>query len=413
METGRKRESGEVHLVGVILMVVLVIGIVLIVQSFAMGTTSQLHSTVYIASEAGVKEVIQASGPPVQVVALTIREAEPFHFEGQPAPAPGKVVRIKVMSPDGRTLYPEPFLSSGSLEGRTLFIYPNSSSYSGYCDYIVSETLPNGKLKPLTMGTWVVQLIDPEIPLLISSDDRAVITSGTTSYPLAGGTAGGDVWRTDCTPLSYSVNGNPVTGFTGVPMNMTYLRFDGDDWLSYADDPTLTYTGDLTLSVWLQPTTVGSWMQVLGKGLQTNQGGQITEDKNYDLYLINGKVYFEWDDRVTNTHYHVMTDNVAVTANNWNYVDLVVEGGTPTIYVNGVSQTYSYYQSNVPGTNKITSPSQIPDVRLKDNDHPLTMGRQASTQYPFYYSGSIGSFALYNRGLTQGEITGNYQNYLA
>jgi len=406
-------ETGISATVSTILMVILVIGIAMVIWSVWMGWPSILHDKVYIAGEAKAVEVIQPGGIPMQVVGYTIREAEPFHFVGQAPPIAGKEVLLKVISPDGRTLYPTPFITGGALEGRTLYIYPNSTGYSGHCDYIISDTLPEGKLKPFTLGTWIVQLIDTEAQLLISSDDRARITSGTTSYALAGGTPGGDVWRTDCTPLGYSVNGNPVTKNTGAPMNMSYLSFDGNDWLEYQDDPTLKYTGDLTISLWLQPLNVNTWKQVIGKGLQTPSGGGVIEDKNYDLYLINKKVYFEWDDRITNIHYHVMTDNDVVTAGNWQYVDLVVEGGDPKIYVNGVSQQFSYYQSNVPGTNKITNPAQIPDINLKDNQHPLTMGKQASLQYPFPYSGDIGSFALYNRGLTEDEISENLQTYSA
>jgi len=66
------------------------------------------------------------------------------------------------------------------------------------------------------------------------------------------------------------------------------------------------------------------WKQVIGKGQQISSS---TEDKNYDLYLIGDRVYFEWDDRVTRTHYHVMTDAPAISADTWNYVNLVVEGG--------------------------------------------------------------------------------------
>lgn len=407
---GLKREEGISATVSVILMVVLVIGIALVLWSVFMGYPSILHHTVYIASEAKAEEIIQPGGLPMEVVAFTIREAEPFHFAGQNPPVAGKEVLIKVVTPDGRTIYPTPFISGGNLEGKTLYIFPNSTGFSSYCDYIVSDTAPAGRLKPFVTGTWVIQLIDPEANLLISSDDRARITKGTTAYPVAGGTPGSGVYRTDCTPLASSINGNPMRGNTGAPMNMSYLSFDGDDWIAYADDPTLTFTGDLTISIWLKPQDVTSWKQVIGKGLQISTN---KEDKNYDLYLINNKVYFEWDDRVTGTHYHVMTNAPAVTGGSWQYVNLIVDGGKPKIYVNGVSQPFTYYQSNVPGNNPITNPSQIPEVRLKDNDHPMTMGKQASTSYPFYYKGSIGSFALYNRGLTDAEIQENYQTYRA
>jgi hypothetical protein len=420
MRVLRDKEQGEVNVVGVILLVVLVIGIALVLTSILMGTTSALHSSVYIASEAKADEIPQAAGFPVQVLSLFIQEAQPFHFAGQSPPIQGKEVLLKVISPDGRILYPRPFLPGGSLEGHTLYIYPNSSSYSSYCDYIVSETIPAGLLKPLEKGTWVVQLIDTEANLLISSDDRATITSGVTSYPQAGGTAGGDVWRTDCSPLDYTAYGSPSERFTGPPMNMSYVHLDGASWLSYADDPTLKYTGDLTISIWVNPTNIPSpgdylnsayWKQVIGKGLQTPSGGGVIEDKNYDLYLIGDRIYFEWDDP-GGTHYNIMTDATAVSANNWQYVDLVVQNGVPQILVNGVSQPFTYYQSNVPGQNPIPSGSG-PTVNLKDNSDPLTMGKQASTQYPFYYQGDIGSFALYNRGLTQAEIQQNLQTFRA
>lgn len=418
----RGGEEGISATVSIILMVILVIGIAIVLWSVFMGYPSILHHTVYIASEAKAEEIIQPGGLPMEVVTLFIREAEPFHFAGQQPPTAGKEVVIKVISPDGRTLYPMPFLSGGSLEGKTLYIYPNSSGFSSSCDYIVSDTAPSGRLKPFTLGTWVIQLIDPEANLLISSDDRARITKGTSSYALAGGTPGNGVYRTDCSPLDYSIFGNPVRGNTGPPMNMSYLSFDGNDYLTFADDPTLTYTGDLTISIWLNPLNVGNpgqytnsqyWKQVIGKGLQISQS---REDKNYDLYLIGDRIYFEWDDRVDPAkHYHIMTDATAISSGSWQYVNLVVENGKPKIYVNGVSQPFSYYQSNVPGSNKITTPSQYPEVRLKDNNHPLMMGKQntASSSNQFYYKGDIGSFALYNRGLTGGEIIENYQTYSA
>jgi hypothetical protein len=409
----REKEHGASEIVSSILIVVLVIGIAIVLWSLVMGFPSILHDKVYIASEASAEEIIQPNGMPMQVVGFTIREAEPFHFAGQKPPIAGKEVLLKVITPDGRTLYPMPFISGGPLEGRTLYVYPNSTGYSGYCDYLVSDTPPQGSLKPFTLGKWVIQLIDTEANLLVSSDDRAEITSGASSYALAGGTPGGNVWRTDCTPLGYTVHGNPVAGYAEAPMNMSYLSFDGNDWLEYSDDPTLTYTGDMSISIWVNPETVNTWKQVIGKGLQTVSGGSVTEDKNYDLYLIDRKVYFEWDDRETNIHYHVMTDNDIITANDWQYVNLVVEDGEPKIYVNGVSQQFSYYKSNVPGNSRITNPDQYPRIRLKDNNYPLTMGKQASTANPFPFSGDIGSFALYNRGLTEGEITENYQTWSA
>ncbi|MCQ8894207.1 MAG: hypothetical protein NQU46_06210 [Methanolinea sp.] len=83
-------ESGISSTVSVILMVILVIGIALVLWSVFMGYLSILHHTVYIASEAKAEEIIQPGGLPMEIVALTIREAEPFHFAGQNPPCLGQ-----------------------------------------------------------------------------------------------------------------------------------------------------------------------------------------------------------------------------------------------------------------------------------------------------------------------------------
>ncbi|MFA5296310.1 MAG: hypothetical protein WC382_12460 [Methanoregulaceae archaeon] len=83
--------------------------------------------------------------------------------------------------------------------------------------------------------------------------------------------------------------------------------------------------------------------------------------------------------------------------------------------MNGIAQSFSYYQSNTPGQAKITNPALYPSVNLKENENPLFMGRQQASdpQHYYYFQGYIGNFALYNRGLTNGEIAENWNNYLA
>jgi len=115
---GPVRLKGEMAVsaaVSTILMVVLVIGIAMIIWSVWIGSPSILHDKVYIAGEAKAIAVNQPGGIPMQVVGFTIREAEPFHFAGQKPPTAGKEVLLKVITPDGRTLYPTPFISGGPL----------------------------------------------------------------------------------------------------------------------------------------------------------------------------------------------------------------------------------------------------------------------------------------------------------
>jgi hypothetical protein len=408
----KERDQGLSEVVGVILMVVLLIGIAIIVLTLIMGGIILQPKSAFVMSEARMTEVTRG-GVPVQLVTLQIREAEPFHFIGQTGNPGGARVQLKVTSPDGRVLLPDASGLSGPLTGRTLYIYPNSSRLSSQCDFVVSDRLPDGVLRDMITGVWTIQLIDMDANILISSDSRARITSGAISYPRIEGSPGfGCIYRADCTLLC--PGGNPgVNGTTGPPMNMTYLSFGGTNYVSYPHDPSLSYTGDLSISLWFRPGRLTGLQQVIGKGTLT---GSTNEDKNYDMYLVDKKLYFEWDDKVTNTHYHIMTDGDAVTSTtDWSYITMVVENQQPVLYVNGIAQSFSYYQSNTPGQAKITNPALYPSVNLKENENPLFMGRQQASdpQHYYYFQGYIGNFALYNRGLTNGEIAENWNNYLA
>jgi hypothetical protein len=405
-------DSAVTHVIAIVFLLILVMGILLIFVPALTGMADLEEKSVYIASEAKAEEVIGSGGLPVQVLALLVHNGDPFHISGQKPPAQGAPVAIRLISPDGKAIYPDASSISGTLYGKTLYLYPNTSGLSESCDYIVSTTRPSGAMRAMTNGQWVVQLIDLDANLLVSSDTRGVITKGTSSIPVSGGSAGGKVYRADCTVMNYTLVNNPGTGFTGSPMNMTYRTFNGvNQYMTIPDDPSLTYTGDLSISMWIRPSTTSGVHQVIGKGKQINAN---TEDKNYDLYTMDGgKIYFEWDDKVTNKHYHIETDSGPLTASKWNYIVVSVSGSPRrlSVNVNGNPQTVSYFQSNQPGVGKITNPAQIPAVSLKDNAYSLNIAKQSSDIYPFYFKGDIGSFALYNRGLTAGEISSNYQIY--
>jgi len=384
-----------------------------------MGGTLFQPKSAFIACEADVTEV-ERGGEMVQLVTLFLKDGDPFHFVGQQPPLEGSEVLLKVFTPDGKIVYPDASSISGPLYGKRLIIYPNSTRLSTQCDYIVAEDLPPGNLRDLVQGTWKMQLIDMDANILITGGLEAEVTEGSMSYSRIEGSPGlGCIYRADCSALCPSTPGG-TPGESGPPENMTYLRFDGNDYVTYPDDPSLAYTGDLGVSLWIKPSQLGTnwqdsskWMQLIGKGIQTSS---TQENKNYDVYLIGKRLYFEWDDRVTNQHYHVMTNSDAVTTTaDWSYINVVVDDGEPALYVNGVEQPYSYYQSNVPGQNLITDPSQYPVVNLKDNDNPLIMGKQLTdlTSNQFYYKGDMGNFALYNRGMSEEEILNNYQQYFA
>ncbi len=405
---GIENENAVSQVIAVILLVVLAIGIAMVIQSALMGTASDLRKSAFIASEADVLQVVQF-GVPVEVLTWMPEDGDTFHLVGQKGYAGGSPVLLKVRSPDGRIITPDASGISGELYGRTFFIYPVPGSPS-QCEYIISDTIPSDRLKPLVRGNWEIQLIDTYANILISTDPTPGVTSGISATPTAGGTAGAALYRSDCSPLGATLFGANITGNTGAPMNMTYRTFNGNSYLQVPDDPTLTFTGDLTLSVWLQPATISGYQQIIGKGYQLSNS---EENKNYDSYIVNnGRLYFEWDDSVANTHYHIITNDPVYQAGQWSYTAITIQDGTLRIYVNGVEKPVTYYPGNNIGTTTTISP--VP-VNLKSDEYDMTVGKQ-NTDIPsnyFYLNGNIGDVSLYNRGLTQQEIQYNYNSYIS
>jgi len=59
------------------------------------------------------------------------------------------------------------------------------------------------------------------------------------------------------------------------------------------------------ISFWMQPTASGvnSYHKILGKG----SNGDLND--NYDLFIIDQKLWFEWTDEGSGQMYHIMTNN--------------------------------------------------------------------------------------------------------
>ena len=243
------------------------------------------------------------------------------------------------------------------------------------------------------------------------------MTKGTTSLPVAGGIAGltGGIYRSDCTPMTQAITGSLPLSTNG-PGNMTYTYFNGASFTTIPDDPTLTFTGDMSLSLWMKPDTSGSgtdsWHTVIGKGQILNG----VEDDNYQLVTIGNDLYFEWNDP-NGQHYHVSTTGLNPLQNNqWSYTTVVVNGGTGggvSIYNNGNLVPVKYYNNNNPYPYEGTPMSTPPVVNLKQNNLDAHVGVQADPSNPFYFKGDIGDIAIYNRALQTQEITNNNANYQA
>lgn len=404
---------GVSDLIGTILIIILVIGLAAVIAAFLM--PNLLHKSAYIAGAAAASPITPLSGLPVEVITFLPQAGDPFYIIGQKQSAGGYPISVKALSPDGRKINVSCIDLTGNLYGKTLYLYPLNTPGASPCEMCLRDSAPTGSLVPMTNGRWTIQLVDEDAHFLVMSNSDGNITKGITSLPKAGGTIGGNFYRADCSKLPITIYGNSIVNNTGAPMNMTYRSFNGiDQYITYPDDPTLKYTGDLSISTWLKPLDLGNnvgdtglWHQIVGKGQIV--GG--VENDNYQMVAISKQLYFEWTDP-NGQHFHIQTNGPALTEGAWQYVTLTVSNGNPKILVNNVEQPFQMYTGNNPNSAGLAPTGQ--KVNLRDNTLPMSIGKQnAGPPNEFYYQGDIGNMALYNRPLTAAEIQQNLLTYSA
>jgi FlaG/FlaF family flagellin (archaellin) len=401
-----KKDAGVSDLIGTILIIVLVIGLAAVVAAFLM--PNLLHKSAYIASEVTATPITQPSGQQVEVISVLPKSGDSFYIIGQKQSAGGYPISVRALSPDGRKISVNCTDLTGNLYGKQLYVFPANRPGAGPCDMCINDTRPSGAMRPMTNGIWTIQFIDEESHILVMSNSDANITKGTTSLPKVGGMLGGNVYYSNCSTITPTVSSAPVSPALG-PGNMSYRTFNGNQYMEYPNDPNLRFTGDLGISIWLDPTNInsGTWNTIIGKGILNPDS---SEYDNYQLVAIGNVLYFEWNNADGN-HYHSQTNAPALAQGVWQYVTVnVQQNGQPQIYVNGVLQPSRVYTGNVPNAGSL---SPTTTVNMQDNNYPVKIGKQNSNSQPFYYYGNIGNLALYNRPLTANEIQQNYQSYSA
>jgi|WetSurMetagenome_2_1015567.scaffolds.fasta_scaffold06394_3 hypothetical protein len=398
----------EVTSVILVIALVLVLAVVIYVLVFGAFDPKYTKKSVYVGATAQITDIPRASGLTDHVLTLLPKAGDKFYLTGQQTTGTsGTRTTLKLLSPEGRSIYPRTTSLTGDPYGKQIYIYPNNSGSATMCDYDASTTVPSSSLRPMTTGIWKVQLIDEELHVVADTYDTTM-KHGTTSLPTAGGFISG-LFRSDCTPYSQTIYGTLTNSTTG-PGNMSVTHFNGASYLSIANDPGLSATGDMALSLWMKPTSTSTWNQIIGKGSIDSTGA---ENDNYQLFQMGDKLVFEWNDAVTHEHYQAITQNSVLSSTSWNYVTASVEGGTIKIYNDGVEQTLVYNKGTDPSYPNLGTTAPSVGVHVSPTSNPVTVGKQNSASYPYYYNGDIGALSLYNRALTQEEIARNYAGYQA
>jgi len=400
----QKNNEGISETAAGFLIVVLVCALAAITYGvFFGGFTQFFQTTSLVAASGAVSYVPITTSTSFPVFSILPLRGEPFYLTGQAAvPAGSPSASFLLVAPDGTNAKTTLSGYSGSTGeyGKSLYIYRDRDFAYKVSDSVSDKT---GRIQDLQKGTWKITMIDDEKDVPLTEFLLSVGGSGYTVNPLASTT----IW-TNSTDLSlinssgYLIpfTNNGVTSYT-LPSGLKMFSFNGTgSYIRGSDNPDLDFTGDLSLSLWIKPDTTAGYHQIVGKG----QSGDAGE--NYELFLINGKLYFEWTDAASNTVYHIMT-NSAVVDTSLKYVALTIESGTPKIYYNGVSQPIGYYHSNVPGSTPVGA---VP-VNLLSNSNPITIGMQNYPGAEFYYDGDMSEISFYNRPLSETEIADNLANY--
>jgi hypothetical protein len=199
--------------------------------------------------------------------------------------------------------------------------------------------------------------------------------------------------------IDNSGNGNTATLTNGAVWSGTNgeysMKLNGvAAYASVSDAPVLRVSGDLTLSMLVNHTIVptnGGYMYYIQKGLN-----------NIDSYSLgvygtdNGAyLFFEFTDAAGTYHWMPQVGGPALRVGVWNHVAVVFDSVSMslTFYINGQQV------------------SSIPNPSLLDGTitAPLSFGRQNISGYNFTMNGLVHSVRVYNRTLSQTEITTLYQ----
>jgi hypothetical protein len=191
-----------------------------------------------------------------------------------------------------------------------------------------------------------------------------------------------------------TVNGATLTLDRFSNPNQAY-NFDGNDWIELNLLPAINNANELAVSVWVKSTgtnsntncSVGCAQTYFSRGYDGGNGFFINTAQGNSPYLgggINGGF---------SGGQSVVDPNITLIPHSqWNHLLMNYDGINIKLYVNG----------SLVGTTPYTTNVGI------GNTSNAAFGRQFVPGYPYYTVGSIDDGAIWNRALTDQEITNLY-----
>ncbi|MFS1299376.1 LamG-like jellyroll fold domain-containing protein [Streptosporangium longisporum] len=161
------------------------------------------------------------------------------------------------------------------------------------------------------------------------------------------------------------------------------LSFNGaTSWVTVNNADSLQLTTGMTLSAWVNPTTVTGWRTVVMK--EYDSGGA-----SYGLYASNGSTPSGW--LQTSGNASEVDGTTPLPGNIWSHVAATYDGANARLYVNGA----------LVGEETVTG-------NLISDDSPLRIGGNA--RWGEYFNGLIDEVRIYNLSQTAAQIQADMNN---
>ena len=165
------------------------------------------------------------------------------------------------------------------------------------------------------------------------------------------------------------------------------FTFDGSDYLSIPDSPSLDPTDALTISFWMNSNSLSGTPSIISKASTPGWGGSYA---TYNVRLSNNQIQF-W----TNDFSRQLTSTGTLTPGVWQLVTCTYDGANETIYIDG------NLDSVLPETGSITS-----------SPYALAIGDHNAISPGEFYTGSLDEVRIYNRSLSASEVYDLYVSNL-
>ena len=179
------------------------------------------------------------------------------------------------------------------------------------------------------------------------------------------------------------------------------FSFDGvNDYVSFPP-AALSFTGDFTISLWVNPTQLRNGQRIFTNYTLRNGGGGPSDYVRFGWDLntgTGGDITFTW---VNNGVHQSVTAAVPLLAGVWQLITVVRTAATTKIYVNGrLSGSTANTISIAYNTNTKVSLGANTYITWSDN----------TTTTNSYFLGLMDDIGVWTRGLTDSEVIGLYEN---